>query len=538
MQEAVKRLRARARSEHPEWRIAHRDLPEMPSAKTTVWKYDCWLLLGTDEEQLLIDYANSDSVATLALWQVQEPLLKERGLWKIYQERLKMLPMVVEIEDYGVTISRKRLDELQTRFSEEAETAGRKCVNIAKSYSYDLTLPKSGNNNSLREFAFDRMQLPPIARSKKTGEPSLDKATLEFWTTTLPPRSKQLTFVRSLLGKRSRDTALSYMKGYQRFWLPYDSFADDWGGEWFRLHPNLNPTGTDTLRWSSSNPNSQNISKKDSFNLRYAFGPAPGREWWSLDYDNLELRIPAYEAGEDDMVQLFERPDDPPYFGSYHLLVFDLLHPEEFRKHGIEVKNLFKSTLYQWTKNGNFATQYGAVEESGTADRAFHVQGAQRRIKGKFRKITELNHAMIRQAERTGYVETIPDKEVDPKRGYPLLCTRSRWGGIKPTVPLNYHTQGTACWIMMRAMIKVREYLQHISRPPHRGEYRMVMNVHDEIVLDFPTGKHARSNVYIVDRVRELMESVGDAVGVPLTVGVDYHPDNWSESEIAKEQDA
>ena len=52
---------------------------------------------------------------------------------------------------------------------------------------------------------------------------------------------------------------------------------------WRKLHTSLNMCGTDTLRWSSNNPNSQNISKKEGFNLRYAFGPAPGREWWSLD---------------------------------------------------------------------------------------------------------------------------------------------------------------------------------------------------------------------------------------------------------------
>ena len=150
------------------------------------------------------------------------------------------------------------------------------------------------------------------------------------------------------------------------------------------MHPSLNCCGTDTLRWSSSQPNEQNISKLEGFNLRYAFGPAPGREWWSLDAQNIELRITAYEADEEELVEVFLHPERPPYFGSYHLVVFDVLHPDLFAKHGESCKNIFASTWYQWTKNGNFALIYGAQKE--TADRTYRVSGAYEKIRRRFRK--------------------------------------------------------------------------------------------------------------------------------------------------------
>jgi hypothetical protein len=154
------------------------------------------------------------------------------------------------------------------------------------------------------------------------------------------------------------------------------------------LHPSLNPTGTDTLRWSCSNPNEMNIAKQEGFNLRLCFGPAPGREWWSLDAKNIELRIPAYESGQKDLIDLFERPDDPPFYGSTHLLNFSVVYPDlwekELREVGLEkvgphCKKKYASTWYQWCKNGGFAVQYGAVDRDdggGTADRAFHRRGS------------------------------------------------------------------------------------------------------------------------------------------------------------------
>ena len=480
---------------------------------------------------LCADYGLSDSETTLALYLRQRELLKERKLWKIYEERLKVLPVVYEMENYGITLNRNRLNKLVEKYREESEEAGGVCVGIAESLDYELDLPKGSNNNSLKEFVFGPLKLPQIKMSKKTGAPSLDKEVMETYLTTLPERGKQLLFVKKLLAKRGRDTALSYMKSYEKFWLPLDESQTEGytriikgkKPEWYRLHPSLNPTGTDTLRWSSKNPNEQNISKKEGFNLRYCFGPAPGREWWALDAKNIELRIPAYEADETEQIELFERPDDPPYYGSNHLLVCHVLHPEKFEEcvaDGVSFKDRYK-TEYGWVKNGNFAVQYGAVEASGTADRAYHVVGGQRLIQSRFRRVSELNELMIEFASEHGYVETIPDKTVDPDHGYPLLCSRNRWGSIKPTVPLNYHVQGTAMWWMMKAMIRCQAYLDTL-----RNCY-MIMQVHDELVFDFPKGK--KQNLPKIRKLAKLMEQGGDDIGIPTPVNIEYHAETWSE---------
>lgn len=530
----LEKITKEARRRAPEeYRLARAGDPMMPSAKSTTWKFDTWLPSQTGrtarERTAVAEYANLDSLMTYYLFLRQRASLEERELWQIYLERLKVLPIAYEMEEHGVTLNQTRLEALYEQYQQEAVEAERKCVAIAQRHGgYVLTLPKSGNNKSLLEFVFGdgerkNLGVQPVARSKKTGKPSLDKSSIAQILEQAD--GDVLEFFQALLDKRKRDTAVNYMDGYRRFWLPVAGEL-----EWYVLHPSLNPTGTDTLRWSSSNPNEQNISKQEGFNLRYCFGPLPGREWWALDAKNIELRIPAYEAGEEEQIRLFERPDDPPYFGSHHLLVFHLLWRDRLELDVdkdpeclLKAKKRYASTYYQWTKNGNFAVQYGAVPESGTADKAYHKSGAQLEVMRRFSRVSSLNTEMVRHAQTHGFVETIPDRSLGCRRGYPLCCRDRATGRVLPTVPLNYHIQGTAMWWMLKAMLRCKRYLDTLG-----PDYRMIMQVHDEIVFDFPY-KEKKGNLPKINRIRRLMEQGGEDIGVPTPVGVDYHLNNWSE---------
>jgi DNA polymerase-1 len=421
------------------------------------------------------------------------------------------------MEQRGVTLDKKRLDQLRIDYLRESYRASEKCREIARCMDYELELPKAGNNKSLTHFCFDVLGLPVINETDK-GNPSLDKATMDQYELTLPQGSAQHEFITSLKARRKRDTALQYMEGYEKYMLQRR-------GSTYVLHPNLNITGTDTLRWSSTNPNEQNISKQEGFNLRYCFGPAPGREWWDLDYENLELRIPAYEAAEKDLIEVFEHPEEPPYFGSYHLVVFHLLWPDEFKQYGADCKKQFKSTLYQWVKNGNFAMIYGAQERK--ADETYHVRGAYARVQKRFPAITALSERVKRFADKNGYVEAIPDRSLGLTKGYPLLVTRTDYGEVEPTKPFNYHVSGTAMWCTAKAMIRCEERLEEWRRDGL--DARLVLQVHDSLVFDLPAG--GVRNLPKVRALQMLMALSGDDIGVPLVVASSWHPSNWSSEE-------
>jgi hypothetical protein len=621
LEAAVKHCRLHCQHRLRKWAIAKEGRGDMPSAGDKTWKHDSWLPRALcrhydlpqprqdchhrsqvmDREvapglrssvcslcngvmmwNTLRDYANADSSVTVALWVVMVGEIRRRGLDEYYQARRKAMEIAHRMEWRGLTGKVERADEIDGRYAVESMNAGACCQRIAADLGYELTLPKSGNNHSLKHFCFGRdvyqdvagvdqprlvrrdqwLRLPVVKRTE-TGQPSLDKQAMEEYLATLPEGSVQHEFCKQLAGKRSRDTARAYIEGYRRFWLPYrEGLAK--GFPWFVLHPNLNPCGTDTLRWSSSHPNEQNISKKEGFNLRFIFGPAPGREWWSLDAKNIELRIPFWLAGEKELMDLFERPDDPPYYGSNHLLAFHTVFRDVWEGElgrvcddgcckgrvvdealvGPHCKKKFASTYYNQTKCGNFCKQYGG--QRAKTDATFKRQGAFDLIDSRFSKLAAYNRKQVLFAEKHGYVETVPDRSVNPHRGYPVLCTRTDNGRILPTVPLSYHVQSTAMWWTFKAMVRVQAKLDE-WRAKDGFDGHICMQVHDELVLDLPkrgdpskwdrknqsSPENQRlfrsTNLWRIEVIRKLMARGGEDIGVPTPVGVEFHAVSWDQ---------
>ena len=554
LRKEVLHYRRQVKSKKLDWAIAKSGRFDMPSAKEETWKYDTWLPKAFNRNNTTLrDYANADSVITVSLWKVFKEEMKRKGLWQIFLTTNRVYPIVYNMERRGVTANSKNLASLESVFEEEVKASERICVNLAKERNYELSLPKGKSNKSLEGFVEGLVADLVVQNNREgkkttvavtpTGKISLKKEYVEALKDQFPPRSKQATFFTHLQNRTKRLTALNYMAGYKRFWLPikgrsklFRTLADDW----YVLHPSLNPTGSDTLRFSCKSPNEQNISKQEGFNLRYCFGPAPGREWWSLDAKNIELRLPFYESDEKELIALFERESDPPYYGSTHLLNFHTVYPDIWEKELAEVgiekvgphcKKKYAASWYQYCKNGGFAKQYGAGKNK--VDGTFKRAGAYDLIASRFSRLENLNQKWIKFANRNGYVETIPDRIVNPERGYPLRCTRTDNGGILTTVPLNYHVQGSAMWWTIKAMLRIQEKLDYwYERDGFDGF--ITMQVHDEVVLDFPSGANPKEDEKNsnLGRIREIvreMEKGGEDYGIPTPVGIEYHSANWSE---------
>jgi DNA polymerase I-like protein with 3'-5' exonuclease and polymerase domains len=540
IEKIVKECREISRKKYPDWRIAKEGLKDMPSIKggneeDKPWKCDMWLPKAIVKKQQIqndffenscLEYANGDTFATIKLFECLYIKAKQRGLLKIIKERHKSLRIVYEMERVGITIDPEREKNTRLSYTKTLKKAEQACFEISKKFEYELVFPKGHMNNSLREFCFDRKYLNlPKVKNSKSGNPSLDKEAKEIYINTLPDGNRKL-FVENLKKRTEISTALGYMDSYRKFQVNNI------------LHSSVNMTATRTLRTNSRNPNQQQISKKEmneNHGVRYMFGPQNGYEWWSMDFDNFELRIPAYESGEQAMLELFESPDKSPYFGSYHSLICHILHKEEFEKYkdGNEFKKN-RPDLYRRAKAGNFAELCGAVDTmdgKSTADKTFGVPGAQRIIASRLKEKNNLNEKLKEFANEHGYVETIPDLSVDPNKGYPIICDMTGNGTFKrakPTQPMSYHVQGTACWIVFKAMTRVNKYLKTLG-----PDYRIIMNIHDELSFSFPF-KDNLGNLKKARRVREIMEECGTDVGVKLTCGMDYHPNNWEKSEYSE----
>lgn len=484
------------------------------------------------------EYATTDTIVTLPVYEVQRDEIIEAGLTRVYEERRSLIEIIVGMEKNGVSGSIDRMQELKGEYQEESKEFTAVCMGLAEGKLDKL--PKTGTSKGMRKLLFEDWGVPVYKSSETTGEPGLDKEAVEYYLKTLDPHDEATCFIRNLAAKRKRDTALSYIESYERFGIAIH-------GNGFLLHPFLNPTGQRTLRWSSKNPSEQVISKqffddiiedrdesgksryeREGKNLRYFFGPGPGREWWSLDYVNIELMIPAYKAEEEAMIALFERPNDPPYFGSYHLLNSHILYPEEF-EHALDMgwdfKKRYKATYYQWAKNTGFARQYNAQKKK--IDATAHKDGAFELLGAGLPKVTAMNDYYVEFAQEHGFVWTVDDKENGP---YPIQCEPS-WGNrVSPTIPFARHIQSSAARCLAKAMKRVNDYLKTLQ-----GKHYITINLHDELVLDFPKGKTPMENLYKIKHIEKLMAKSGDDIGVPLRVSSSYHPVCWAIEDDIKE---
>lgn len=549
LDETVKECVKSAKKYFPQWKLAKIKHEDMPSIKRTAFKADMWLPRALAKQKgypeahpyytVVSDYANKDSEVTLRLWFAMSELLREMDLWAIYKFRLQSIRLAHGMEKRGITMLGEQTQYLVNTYTKTANSLAAQCVTLAAREGYELELPKSGINQSLRSFMLDVLKLPPQYNKKSDG-PTLDKQAREFYRNTLPSGCKQLDFVQTLDKLTNAKGSLGYLEQYQRFWIANPNVQN-----LYTLYPNFNPTASATLRWGSDNPNAQNIKKNpdsEGFSLRSCFGPGPGREWWSLDAKNIELRIPFYESGEPEMIDLFERENEPPFYGSNHMLVFSILWPDLWNKaikdHGIEKAAEFckspegyKATQYQWTKNFDFAVQYGSGEKN--ADLTAHLPGAYRMVNQKFAKLATLNQKYIDIATRQGYVETLPDRSVDPTKGYPLWCTQTDYG-ILTTTPLNYHVSGSAMWMTQKCMIRVEDQLAEWRRHDNFDGF-IVIQIHDELVLDFPKRAHPRenprqSNLARARIIQDLMSSCGDdfVPSLPTPVNLEFHDVSWA----------
>lgn len=546
-------------------------------------------------------YGDVDTAGTVKLFRVMKAAIEKRNHWAIYREVNRQVRATFEMERRGVTCSGKRLNAMIAEYTARAAEYHKGLGNIAASMGYPLEVGLTGNRtDSLHQFLFgkftekevpvyhpdgrpagvkvvpdkmnnrpgpDTLNLPVIAKTD-SGAPAFDKTTIEVYRATLPANSKGSVFVNRLSWMKKLSTAVTYMEAYLRYAV---EIPDD--DDTVRLHPNLNLTGTAHLRMSSSNPNEQNAQKKEYEcgtcegkkpnvvscprcggtgvmfrSARYAFGPGPGREWWSLDYSNIERRIPAYYAGETEIVQLLERPDDAPYYGSEHLMVAHILHKKLFedtcwiesekRLDGRRFKDKYKGSYYQRVKNGNFALQYSCGREK--ADATFGVTGGYDMIKERFARQEKLNKDQVAHANRYGFVVTIPDKTVDPERGYPIRTPREKDGRIKPTLPLNYWSSGTACWVARSAISRCRERMQE-WRDREGFDSFLPMFVHDELVMDFPSSgcpnkDRDRSNYRRAMELKEIMEDGGQRLvfRIPTPVNAEIHRVSWDKGDAVR----
>ncbi len=399
---------------------------------------------------------------------------------------LPLIPVLGDMEATGVAIDRAALRQLSQDFSAEI---ARLEEDIYDSVGHQFTL---GSPKQLEQVLFYELNLPR-GRRTKTGF-STDASVLEDLRPAHP-------MVGMLLDWRL------YTKLRSTYVDSLPALLDENTG---RLHTTFQQAVASTGRLSSTDPNLQNIPIRTELGrkIRRAFvAGSPDTVLLAADYSQIELRILAHVSGDVHLREAFEQRKD-----IHRETAARVLHKDPANVTADE---------RSMAKMVNFGLAYG-MSDFGLASRAnIPRQEAQDFISSYFAAYSGISYYMLHireTAKQRGYVETLLGR----RRWIPELEARnSALRGAGERMAINMPIQGTAADIMKIAMIRLHERLAD-----QRSQARMLLSVHDEVVLEVPRGDVET----LAPIVRETMESAL-TLDVPLDVDVKVG-DDWEQMRV------
>lgn len=356
--------------------------------------------------------------------------------WSLWDYEKSFVQVLNSMEQNGVSIN-----------SELADSEIKVGTSIMDGIVQDLDGLKPSSPKDLEELLIGRLGLPVFKRSTKTGKPSFDKYAMEDYELALSFRNDD-----------SAQKILEY-RGWQKAITTYFTSFLDRVGKDGRLRTRLNLVGTRTSRLTSEKPNLQQIprvsKKRWNRNTKACIVPRAGFRLWEIDYSNLELRLAAIYAGQQNLIDAFNRGDK---IWDYMTTVLGGGWPKDE------------------TKTFTYMILYGAGYKKIALTMGKDLKEAKRQKEeyfGLFPRIEWASQTINDGAKSTGYVS--------------LWTGRRRHfnNGESPHKAFNSVLQGGGAEVVKRALIRIWEELTDFNR---NTLCKLVLTVHDSIVLEIKEG--------------------------------------------------
>ena len=431
-------------------------------------------------------YACEDADITLKLKNVLEKELKAQGVEHLFYEiEMPLVPVLVNIESNGVRLDTEALKQSAAHFNARIRQIEEDIYALAGE-AFNIASPKQ-----VGEVLFDRLKLMQKPKKTKTGQYVTSEEVLE-----------SLRGKHDIVGKILEHRGLKKLLGTYVEALP--QLINPRTG---RVHTSFNQAVTATGRLSSSNPNLQNIPirDEDGKEIRKAFIPDDGCEFFSADYSQIELRIMAHLSQDPNMIEAFVEGND--------------IHAATAAKiYKISIDEV-TSDMRRKAKTANFGIIYG-ISVFGLAERMnVSRQEAKELIDGYFATYPHVKAYMDRSidiAREQGYVETIFHR----KRYLPDINSRNAVvRGYAERNAINAPIQGSAADIIKVAMARIYQRIQS-----NNLKAKMILQVHDELNFSVPTAEKE-----LVQKI--VIEEMENAYHMHVPLRADYGwGKNWLEA--------
>ncbi|KIF81204.1 DNA polymerase I [Noviherbaspirillum autotrophicum] len=432
------------------------------------------------------EYAAEDADVTLQLHHAMWPQVAQSEGLKFIYEKIEVPTSVVlqKIERNGVLVDAQLLAAQSHELGLRMLEMERQAYELA-GQPFNLNSPKQ-----IGEIFFDKLQLP-VVKKTPSGSPSTDEEVLQKLAENYP-------LPKILLDYRG----LSKLKSTYTDKLP-KMVNPDTG----RVHTNYAQAVAVTGRLASNDPNLQNIPVRtaEGRRIREAFIAPQGSVIVSADYSQIELRIMAHISGDENLLRAFAEGED----------IHRATASEIFGVERADVTNEQR----RYAKVINFGLIYGMSAFGLASNLGIERSAAQLYIDKYFQRYPAVAQYMAdtrTQAKAHGYVETVFGRrlwlpEINSPNG-PRRQAAER-------AAINAPMQGTAADLIKLSMIAVQDWLEG-----ERLQSKMVMQVHDELVLEVPETELSN----IQHKLPELMRSVA-ALKVPLIAEVGVGR-NWDQA--------
>ena len=403
------------------------------------WSKIDWAKDGNELLPLLAGYACEDTYWETQVYHKYKGMLDEDA-WRILRKiELPLIPILADAKIRGVLIDVPLLNELHKKCEEQLIQV-REDIYTEAGCVFNLNSPKQK-----QQIFFEKLKLPVISKTR-TGTASTDSKSAVEW-------ANMGYEIGRLLVKYSELQKLE--SGYLK---PIPILVDDENV----LRGDLNSCGTKTGRFSSSDPNLQNMPNNHDFPVRDAFIPRPGYLFVNYDYSQLELRVMAHMSKDPVFYDIFTHGRDP--------------HGEVAKMLGITRKK---------AKVANFGVLYGLSDESFAAQFDVSVEQAHQIVEDYHKTyygFAKWKVATENFAKKNGYVKNLFGRT----RQLPM-ATKTRYdkdfrfGEFAKDMrrAVNTIIQGTGADIMKLATIATVNEIKRRGLDAH-----FLLQVHDENLIE------------------------------------------------------
>ena len=389
------------------------------------------------------EYAAEDADITLRLKNVLEPKLKDAGVVDLfYQIEMPLVRVLAEMEMNGVLIDTNSLKETSELFTMRLTELEHRIYELAGE-EFNIASPKQ-----VGDILFGKLQIIEKPKKTKTGQYVTNEETLQSL------RSKHEIVEKILEHRGLKKLVGTYVDALPKLINPRTG----------HIHTSFNQTITATGRLSSSDPNLQNIPIRgeDGKEIRKAFIPEPGCQFFSADYSQIELRVMAHLSEDEHMMQVFREGKD------LHAATAATIY-----KKGIDEVSRDERTK---SKRANFGIIYG-ITVFGLAERLeIDRSEARQLIDGFFQTFPQVHDYMERSKEivrQKGYAETIFHR----RRYLPDIHSHNATvRGFAERNAINAPIQGSAADIIKVAMVRIYKRMKDEGL-----KSKMILQVHDEL---------------------------------------------------------